>query len=50
MYTVCTREEWLDDYFDLDWCCGEHGTFPTRRQAEEAASKLEDGMIVAIGD
>ena len=47
MYTICTREEWRDDFFDIHYCVSEYGTFGSYDEARRKADKI-DGVVIQI--
>ena len=49
MYSWCTREEWLDDYVDLDWLFGERGCFGSYEEAKHDAEKHGYNDIIVVG-
>lgn len=51
MYSWCTKEEWQDDLFDIDWCEKER-RFATINEARKDAEKHGVGncYILQIGE
>ena len=49
-YTWCTKEEWLDDYFDLEEFESERGAFNTFEEARASALKngAENPIVLEI--
>lgn len=51
MWTWCTKDEWADDYFDLEYCIVERGAYPSPAEARENAEKHGecDYMVLNVG-
>lgn len=48
MYTYCTKEQWDDEYFDLDYIADTNGKFASREEAQREAQKHGAEMILSI--